>query len=618
MNKINKKITENFQNNINYLESKHPLIFQKISAFENAIENGHYNEQYELVFENGDFDIFIKQTQEYLYKQEPKKFVRILTASVDFSRKNNLFIAMKTSDKKLEEQEMKEIKKFIFFGVANATHIEQVDKKISAKNYFIVEDDLELFRLSLMCIDYSKIAKHSKLYFSIFEDENEFQKTANFFLEEDFFYNHYIKFLQLPSFSEKKLEFFHSYIAMQSHFNFSYTSILEQYTKPIKRIYEGYSFTNLIRTKLPNHPTLLLAPGPSLSKHIGWLTLHQNKFLIIALSATLPLLEKHNIYVDIVIHYDGFERSKKHFEMLQSYKFIKNSLLLFSARTPTSILKKFQKDNIFLFENGTTYKQNIGNFSAFCAGSAGYLLTLILEIKKLYLLGLDLALNQETLQTHGSSYTYTTKATQSGSILSFRDSIIEKKGNFQQKVKTTPNFAISINAINEITKGLKKSFQQVYNLSDGAYFQNITPININELQLHFPNLEKRKLKKIIFKNFQQYAQKSFTLEERKTLNYSIEFAKNVKKKLQDQLEKKCLNNECIKKSLLNLKNLIFLNKEEQILSLILINYVKTHYPEIFDKLNVNLESNFVDYHTKTLQQLLYLTNKYIKEINAEY
>ena len=176
MHNIKQYIETNFQNNIDYLEKNHPILFTKISAYENAVKNGYYNEKYELVYENGDFDIFIKQDQEYLYKQKPKEFVKLLTVSVDFSRKSNLFVAMKTPNQELKSQDMKEIEKFIFFGIANATHIEQIDKKISAKNYFIVEDDLELFRLSLMCINYAKIAKHSKLYFSILKMKMNFKK----------------------------------------------------------------------------------------------------------------------------------------------------------------------------------------------------------------------------------------------------------------------------------------------------------------------------------------------------------------------------------------------------------------------------------------------------------
>jgi len=49
MQNINQIITINFQSNLKYFQSKHPEVFAKISAYENAIENGHYAEKYALL-----------------------------------------------------------------------------------------------------------------------------------------------------------------------------------------------------------------------------------------------------------------------------------------------------------------------------------------------------------------------------------------------------------------------------------------------------------------------------------------------------------------------------------------------------------------------------------------
>ena len=63
-------ITNNFNQNIEYLQKEHPKIFQKLSALDTALENGHYQDRYELVYENDGFDVYEKSTQNYLYNKE--------------------------------------------------------------------------------------------------------------------------------------------------------------------------------------------------------------------------------------------------------------------------------------------------------------------------------------------------------------------------------------------------------------------------------------------------------------------------------------------------------------------------------------------------------------------
>ena len=614
MQNINQIITTNFQKNIEYFQSKHPTVFAKISAFENAIENGHYTEKYEFVFENGGFDIYEKQTQDYLYKKEPRKFTQLLVNSVDNSRINSVFIASKELDNTALTQDMTEIGKFIFFGVGAATHIEKVCTNFTPKSCFIVEDDLELFRLSLMSINYSLLAQKSELFFAIFEDKNEFKRSSELFLEQQFFENNYIKFLQLPSFSEAKLQEFHTHITTQSHLNFSYKSILNQYTQPLKYLKNNFTFLNLLKTKLPTMPTLLIAPGPSLIKYIGWLEKHQEKFLLIALSATLPILQKHSIVPDIVTHVDGFERSKKHFDSLPFLEHLHQIPLLFSARTPQNILSMFKKKNLFLFENGTNFKNNFGNFSTFCAGSTSYLLSLVLEVQELYLLGLDLAVDQKTLKTHADGYAYNleTKSTNE-ETLSFRNSLVQTPGNFTESVQTTPNFTLSINAINEITLGLKTPLQKVYNLNDGALFQNIEPLPISQVKTT-QVFNKTLLKKELLKNFTQESENSLSLEEQDRITQTIETTKKIESFIKQSLDNVNITKENLREKLIYLfTNLI--HEEDSTLSLIIKTYCFTYYPALFDRLNSTLQEDYQTTYEKLVQNLLNIAQTYLKALN---
>ena len=611
---INQIITTNFQNNIQYFEKRHPLLFQKLSAYENAVENAHYQEQYALLFENGDFDLYNKKTQNYLYKKEPQKFVSALTQSSNFSRNDAVFIAAKELEKEPKNHEMASIEKFIFFGVANATHLEKITKKLSPKVIFIVEDDLELFYLSLMSLDYAKLAKNRELYFSIFEDEKEFKRSATLFLEAAFFHNHYIKFLQHPSFSEEKLKLFHTHIATQSHFLFSYNSILEQYLKPLKRIEDGFFFLNIINTSLPKIPLLLIAPGPSLTKQLAWIKRHQKSFLLLALSATLPILEKHNIKPDIITHMDGFSRSKKHFDALASLSFVENTPLLFSARTPIEILKMFHKKDIFLFENGTSFKDNFGNFSTFCAGSASYLLSLVLHAEEIYLLGLDLAVDQESFQTHADSYVYNLQADKKESqTLSFRDSLIQTKGNFQKSVATTPNFALSISAIDEITQGLKSETQQLFNCNNGAAFEDIAAKEIEDIEIK-KEYDKEELRATLLTLFREKSEDSLSKKERENLHKQREYATKVDSFLEQILQKEIDSKMALERVVTTI--ITELNNENETLDLIMQTYLKTETPKLFDLINIEKEKEIKAPFEKLVRNLLTITRTYIKGLNG--
>lgn len=617
-------IQQNFENNLLYLQEKHPLVYHKIVALENAIDNGHYIEKYALVYENGGFDIYETKAQRYLYEKDPLKYTNLLTQSVNKLKNENVFELFKgNSSFHLETlSQMCTLPKFIFFGVASGEHISQIHNNINAKHYLIVEDDLELFRLSLMSTPYYKIAQDSLLYLSVFDEAETFNKTAQEFIEREFYYNQYIKFLQLPSHNEEKLKLFHIKATSQSHLNFSYMSILEQYTKPLQLLKKNYNFLNLLQAQknsvIKDKPTLLLAPGPSLGKNISWLQQNSDKFLLVALSATLPILYKENITPDILIHFDGFERSAKHYENIGIDTFLKETILLFSARTPQNIIDLFDKEKIFFFENGTSYKKDFGNFSAFCAGSAAYLILIALKVQKLYLLGLDLAVDAQTLQTHTESYAYNLKATTQEDMLSFRNSLVNTQGNLQQTIPTTPNFMLSIKAINEITQGLKEPMQEVFNLNDGALLQDTIPSEAQNIQLDtLISLDKMTLHQTILQSFQRCSEQTLTNKELSLVKQSRQFANSLLEPLQQQKIKSFQNEQAFLDSLIHLYQHVAPHAESQTIALVMQEYAHKNYPYIFDYCNSCEHINKIDaINQKLVQELLTITNTYIKAFNG--
>jgi len=522
MTDINNIVIANFNNNIEYIKENHPKTFEKLAALDSAISNNHYKECYELTYENGYFDVFEKSTQTLLYETDSYKYSELAAQSVNYDTQENVFATFHKHDLSKDDvveihndykfknhlsafadilyyhqenepadKHLKSLDKFIFFGVGLGLHIAEIDKQISSKVYFIIEDDLELFRLSLFTTNYKELAKNSTLILSIFEDKTEFINSSNSFLEQEYYYNHYIKYFNMLSHKDEKRKDFHLQVASQSHLSFFYNDILTQSLKPLDYMLNGYKFLknslSLSDKVLDKMPFLLLAAGPSLQKNLKWLKQNHNSFVIVTVSAVLSLLKKEDISPDIIIHLEGNERSSALFKKISSFDFIKNSICLFSDKVASNVIELFSQEKIFLFENGTKYKEESLKPSAPCVGSISYQILLALQVKNIYLLGLDLAVDSSGkthIDEHIKSNTISLqKSTEDENIIKFDQDLVPIEGNFEKEVYTTAHFKSSIDTINHSTHILKNSTQTIYNLGNGAKFSDSVSIRADKIKI---------------------------------------------------------------------------------------------------------------------------------------
>jgi len=629
-------ITKTFQNNIEYIQKNHPKLFSKLSALDNAVESGYYKEKYQLIYENNMFDVLENGTRNYLYNEKSDEYARLVAKSIDFKVEENLFEGFdreNISDEELQkfrdmpsfehhksgfapiihftqnhqekERELKSIDKFIFFGVGLGLHIETIAQKFHSKVYFIVEDDLELFRLSLFTTDYQELAKSATLIFSVFEDAKEFQESANLFLTTQYYYNHYIKYFSMLNHSEEKRHQFHIALTSQSHKLFFYNSLLTQTIRPLKYIFNNYKFLEKDFQLKTEKPFLLLAAGLSLEKNMQWLKINHTNFTIVAVSAIAHILEKEGIVPTIIIHLDPFENATKHFKKIKSIEFFKDSLLFFVARTAQEIVTMFDKEKIFFFESGTNYKKSSLKISAPCVGSASYQLLLKLGVKELYLLGLDLAIDRKTGQTHSLNHQFSkTLATETDNIdnelLIYKNSLLELEGNLTTTILTTPHFKTSIDIIDSSSKYYKKEYQNIYNLSDGAKFENITSLDIQKIK---------------------FQQQQFLTNNLIDLNFSIGLTKGEKNELVEKLEYtetlivKITHLETLKefKEFAN-----FIAKEEKLykyeLHRVIDTYMRYILSYIFDFYNAKESKTQGEIETLFIQHLLKICNYYKIEL----
>lgn len=502
---IEEKAVQTYQNNIAFFKKNHKELSEKLDIFEAKIEAGIYKNQYDLEYLNGYFDVKELESSHYLYNGNSQSISDTLLQRVNLLKFSDSFEGFPLYKISLEDQKnlddraegfedifpimnyyvehtkmtdsMKEIKKFIFIGVGLGTHLTLIDDKIQAKEYFIIEDDIELFKLSLFTTSYDKLAKNAELYFSVADDDNTFLVEMKSFLRGTFFNNRFLKYSYFSPHSDNKIKQIQNALSTQGFAFFPYKQMLKKYIRPFEYIHDGYRTLNLYalskNTFFRNKPILLLAAGPSLKENLTWVKENKDKFIIIAISAVLNTLYKNDIKPDIVTHIDGYEGSWPLFEGIPTHTFLKDTIIIFGSFTFSKLRTLFQKKQIFYHASGVDYFENCGSLLAPCVGSNSMFLSLLFNTSELYLLGLDLAINQKTGATHSDDYEdkamldLEDKDTIKQNI-SVTENIFPVIGNFTQKVYTTAIMHASVQAIHENINEIKKDTQVIYNLSDGA------------------------------------------------------------------------------------------------------------------------------------------------------
>ncbi len=253
-----------YENNLLYLSKEHPKVFKKIQTFDIAQEQGDFVARYDLEYKDSYFDVKDIHSNNYLYSTNSIHYSNEVANSINFKKDSALFSGLKeylVSKEQIQKTReikelkgsnikdilpimnyamkltpnttsMKEINKFIFIGVALGLHISTIDKKIDSDEYLIIEDDLELFRLSLFTTPYFELATHTNLHFAIAEKETDFTFTMVNFLEGSFFNNRYIKYFHLPTHSNKKLKLIQNNLASQNHITFPYDIQMNKILRP--------------------------------------------------------------------------------------------------------------------------------------------------------------------------------------------------------------------------------------------------------------------------------------------------------------------------------------------------------------------------------------------------
>lgn len=636
-------LRENFTKNSAYLQTSHPKLFDTINALESAVEQKLYKNKFELVLKDQSIEVFDIKLQQNLIGMPSQKYLQAALSMTNLQRDNGVFEGFKKvtiSDEMVAKyasldiyannlsghadiinftasatkEPMKHADKSVFFGVG--VHLAPIAQKLDSDEILIVEGNLELFRLSLFFTPYYELAKKAELFFAVF-DAN-FTQQAQRFINHNFYKNHYIKYFQAPHQSDDSTKEFHLQIASQSHLLFYYSSILEQYTRPLGYIKNGFNILNILKplSDFGTKPVLLLAAGPSLQKEMEWLKHNHQNFIIVALSAVLSILEANAICPDIITHLDGFSESDILFERVCDMNFFKDSIFLLASRTPQNIIERLNKERVFLFESGTFYKDSHGSLNAFCVGSTTYLLLIALGVQNLYLLGLDLALSDSGathIESHPLMQTLDLSTQDSHQdTMIFNDNIVEVRGNFTPTVRTTSGFATSISSINATNTSFKTPSQRVYNLSHGAQFANTIPLLSSSCAVE--PFDKQALR--IFEEFSANSSNIISASEYQIAQTRLDLALAKNETLANFSSALFKNSDEFLEALKTLiKELCdSQNSDDYDLAFIFQEYLKLTSGYIFDYFNTHASRDVASLHAMLSKHLLDISTIYINSL----
>ena len=571
---LQNSLTTTFLANLVFLSEYDKDLYHRVDELSRMIENGTYEEKYHLEFimEDGDFDIYDVVNEKYLYDRQPTKKNKELINKVNFDEKQSIFdiqgyftikdqveldfdnrfsleklndlnmLSLKDAQDytrftneylDIRSRKFKRIDKFIFMGTLLGRHIPKIAEKIDASSYLVLERNLEIFRLSLFTVDYTILAKKSAV-FSIMDNIEDEEKNIYKFLNSYRIDNYFLKISTTNININRYIDIVLNMLSILNPTAYDYNRRLyvhvNRTTKKLERNYNFLDFTKIKQDQnlFKNKPILYIAAGPSLDEKINWVKDNQDKFFIICIGRALKKLLDNNIRVDIVVTLDEQEfLSQTQFDDETMSKMSKNTIVFASSITNDNLIKKFKGNNLYIFEVFNSLLLNNIAFNGFSIGEIAFEIILLLNPKEIYILGLDLALNQKTGATHSNEDTFATtklnlNEVQDRSEFHLRGSLIKVKGNFNKEVFTTPLFYSSIKFMDDKIKQKHKN-TKVYNLSsNGAKFSKIAAKKVNDIDLniynnYLPNLN------LVNKFFKNNSYKELNSEAKIFINKEIKF-----------------------------------------------------------------------------------------------
>lgn len=662
MDDVTAQALSTFQKNLEYFEKNHKVLYEEIILLGALIEDGTYPEHYALEYKDGGyFDILELSSGEYLYKENSLEHAKRAVGHIDLKRTGAIFKALRyvwATDAQADaidsselsfhnalwatikinnyiikyatpETHMNRVNKIIFLDVGLGIHLLGCAEKLGAQVIFIKEKNLETFRLSLFVTDYEKLAQNRFLYFSITDNELLEREAFIQFLDKGNNYNLNMKHIPFTLDYESQLRRLQSHVLSQSYINYGYSAMLLRFIDSPIYLARNYSFLNINKmyndSVFSNKPVLLLFSGPSTSKNLDWIEANRDRFIVISALSTCRLLNKINVTPDIVVHIDPGENTAKLFEGIDTKEYFKNSIILLASNVNEDTVGQFDKLKIHFIEQGTKYKQGFGALSAPSVGEYTYALSLVFGAINIFMLGIDLAMDNETFQSHGDFHPFQSKGTVDNNNASLDPnlSIEYVRGNFLDQVPTVAGYKISIEQTEIFTDMLKRDYHNVFNLSNGAYLKGCEPLHFDDYDwTQYNKLNKEQVHQEINSFFNDIGSSEFNEDDRNQLRYQIKQAKLLEKIIKKHGAKKFVSAEAYLVSLSqlswNLSDMDYGTRSD--LAQVYYEYFPIVLSYIFDLFNTkeltSTNKHVVQIDSILVKQLLKMSRLYITKLES--
>ncbi|RXJ98227.1 hypothetical protein CRU98_10725 [Arcobacter sp. CECT 8986] len=521
LEELNLSLVKLYLKNMDFLKRYHKKVFEKVDLLSKNIENNTYKEKYSIEYkEEGYLDILNLETNEFIYGINSLIEAELRKEKFDFTQNSSLNLLkinpyqnefalveglgeltpfVQYLNKKIDFSNIKfsKIFKIAYLGTGLGFHMTEIQNKINAHSTLIVEDNLEIFRLSLFTIDYATFTQNNRtLILSIDESTDEKKSSFSEFELSNSWTNYNIKHQLFSTRDKENLDLLIEHFAINEATLFSYKEVLNVVSRTVNLIKQNYPFlknTLLTENKpLKNKKVLIISGGPSIDKHMEWIQKNQHKFVIVCVDIILRKLEKFGIKPDIITSIDPKEVITTFFD-LEDMNFIKDSALIFASQQHENLIKKLKNQNLYFIQPYSISEESNFNLSFGNVGTFSFAISLFLGANEVYLAGSDAAFNQES----GSRYSDDKTKIQIDSIedqeylkekgIVSQSDIIHTKGNLKETVKTNRELIQFKYSYENFLKEFKESYDedlQIFNISEGAYFEGFTPKNFKDIEVN--------------------------------------------------------------------------------------------------------------------------------------
>ncbi|GLX77645.1 hypothetical protein tinsulaeT_09850 [Thalassotalea insulae] len=396
----------------------------------------------------------------------------------------------------------------IIFGVAAGYHLEMIAQKFVSQCLYIIEPDIELFYLSLFCINWQHILetidkKNGRIYISIGEQKDTFFDecmdmsaiSGRYQMSHIAGYIHYIS----DEMDEIIKEFNRRYFEMGQGWGFfddgviAIAHMLGNFKDNVPIISKDAQF----KTNCQEKPVFIVGNGPSLDDLIGLIESYQDKAIIISCGSALSALYEYGIKPDF--HCEQ-ERTFPVAEKIDHYcpkEFLENIILFAPMNVHPEVFNKFErkfmaaKSNepstamLMATESAQKYydaylyiNPTVAN-TALCLGYA-------LGFKEFYFMGVDLG-HKRGGSHHSINSLYYSKDNEDKGLYKIAEGKeTELDGNLGGKFICDDFFYTSNLSLSRMI--MSNEDLNCFNLSDGSLIKGARPLLPEEFSQQFSKL----------------------------------------------------------------------------------------------------------------------------------